>query len=109
MGYESGMLYHRVTIYNKVAPEKQKFGETTTYEPTLTVHANVTWKKGQKSLNEGAMDCIDTILVRMRWNNYVTRDSQLEYDGRRYQIMSLHADRQENTVQITAQEITNNN
>jgi hypothetical protein len=41
----------------------------------------------------------------MRWNNIVTRDSRLQCDGVTYQIQSLHADRQANTIQITATEI----
>jgi SPP1 family predicted phage head-tail adaptor len=45
------------------------------------------------------------MMIRMRWNNIVKRDSRLQYDGVTYQIQSLHADRQENTIQITATEI----
>lgn len=95
----------RVTILTKVDPGRQGFGETTRYEPTATVHASVTWKKGQRALNEGAMDSQDTVLIRMRWNNIVTRDSRLEHDGTTYQIQSMHRDRQDNTIQITATEI----
>ena len=51
------------------------------------------------------MDSIDTVLIRMRWNNIITRDCLLECDGVTYQIQSLHADRQENTIQITATEM----
>ena len=65
----------------------------------------MTWKKGQKALNEGALDAYDTVLIRMRYNNVVTRDSRLQSGGVTYQIQSLHADKQENTIQITAMEI----
>jgi hypothetical protein len=41
----------------------------------------------------------------MRWNNVVTRDSRLQHGGVTYQIQSLHADHQDNTIQITATEI----
>ena len=103
MAYTSDILKHRVTILNKqVATE---FGETTSYQPAACVHADLTWKKGQKALNEGALDAQDTVLIRMRWNNIVTRESRLQCDGVTYQIQSLHADRQENTIQITATEI----
>ena len=58
-----------------------------------------------KALREGALDAYDTVIIRMRWNNVVTRDSRLECEGVTYQIQSLHADRQDNTIQITATEI----
>lgn len=104
MGYSSGMLHWMVTVYNK-KQDAGKFGGTTEYENVACVHANVTWKKGQKALNEGALDAQDTVLIRMRWNTVVNRYSRLECDGVTYQIQSLHADRRENTMQITATEI----
>ena len=103
MAYSSGILKHRVTILNKQVASG--FGETTSYQPAATVWADVTWKKGQKALNEGVLDSQDTVLIRMRWNSIVTRDSRLQCNGVTYQIQSLHADRQENTIQITATEI----
>ena len=105
MGYSSGMLDKRVTILKKKDPASLGFGETTKFEAAACVWADVTWKRGAKALREGALDSMDTVMVRMRWNSIVSRDSQLEYDGVRYQIQSLHADRQENTIQITATEI----
>ena len=103
MTYTSGILKYRVTILNKHVASG--FGETTSYQPAATVWADVTWKKGQKALNEGVLDSQDTVLIRMRYNNIVTRDSRLQSGGVTYQIQSLHADRQENTIQITATEI----
>lgn len=105
MGYSSGMLDKRVTILTKKDPASLGFGETTKFEAAACVWANVTWKKGQKALNEGALDSMDTVMVRMRWNKIVSRDSQLECDGVRYQIQSLHPNKQGNTIQITATEI----
>jgi hypothetical protein len=83
----------------------QGFGDTTVYEDAGCVWANVTWSKGVKALHEGALDAYDTVLFRMRWNTLVKRDSQLVYEGVVYQIISFHADRLDNTIQITAQEI----
>ena len=100
------MLKHRVAILNKKDADKSPFGAKTEYEQVACVHADVTWSKGVKSLREGALDAYDTVLIRMRWNNIVTRESLLECDGVRYQIQSLHADKQENIVQITATEMT---
>ena len=105
MGYSAGMLKHRVVILNKKDADKIPFGAKVEYEQVACVHADVTWSKGVKSLREGALDAYDTVLIRMRWNNIVTRESLLECDGVRYQIQSLHADRHENIVQITATEI----
>lgn len=97
------MLRHRVTIQNKIVG--QGFGETTSYEDVATVWADVTWNKGVKSLREGALDSMDTVMIRMRWNNVVSRDSMLKTGGKVYQIQSLHEDKQSNTIQITATEI----
>ena len=99
------MLRHCVTIYNKRDPDKVKFGEKVKYEAVGSVHAGITWKKGQKALNEGSLDAQDTVMFRMRWNNIVTRFSLLECEGVTYQIQSLHADRQDDTIQITATEM----
>ena len=103
MAYTSGMLKYRVTILNKQVASG--FGETTSYQPAATVWADVKWSKGVKALREGALDAYDTVLIRMRYNDVVTRDSRLQHDGVTYQIQSLHADRQENTIQITATEV----
>ena len=103
MAYTSGMLKYRVTILNKQVASG--FGETASYQPAATVWADVTWNKGVKALREGALDAYDTVMIRMRYNDVVTRDSRLQHDGVTYQIQSLHADRQDNTIQITATEI----
>ena len=97
------MLKYRVTILNKQVAAG--FGETTSYQPAATVWAGITWNKGVKALREGALDAYDTVLIRMRYNDIVTRDSRLQHDGVTYQIQSLHADRQDNTIQITATEM----
>ena len=107
MGYSAGMLRHRVEILKRVQKDG-KYGKnsgTVTYESQGCVWADVTWSKGVKSMREGALDAYDTIMVRMRWNNVVNRNSYLRYDGLVYQIQSFHADYQDNTVQITAMEI----
>ena len=102
MAYTSGLLKYRVTILNKQVASV--FGETTSYQPAATVWADVTWSKGVKALREGALDAYDTIMVRMRYNTVVSRDSRLLIDGVTYQIQSLHRDYQDNTIQITATE-----
>ena len=105
MGYSASILRWHVAILKKKEPAEKAFGEKTEYEQVACVHANLTWKKGQKALNEGALDNVDTVMFRMRWNNIITRDCLLECEGVTYQIQSLHADKQDNTIQITATEI----
>ena len=106
MSYSTSMLKHMVAILNKKDADKIAFGAKAEYEQVACVHADLTWKKGQKSLNEGALDNKDTVMIRMRWNNIVKRDSLLECEGVTYQIQSLHADRMDDTIQITATEMT---
>lgn len=103
MSYSSGYLRNVVTIRNKVVATK--FGETTHYEDAGIVHARKIWKSGNKILRESAMDTIDVVIFRMRWNSIVTRDSLLVCDGKTYQILSLEGDRQENQIEIKAQEV----
>ena len=105
MSYSSGMLNYMVAILKKKDAAEKKFGAKQEYEQVACVHADVTWKKGQRALNQGVLDAQDTVMIRMRWNNIVTRDSLLECEGVVYQIQSLHADRRQNTIQITATEI----
>lgn len=105
MAYSSGLLKHRVKILNKVRPTQGDFGATTRYAEVAEVWAEVTWSKGVKALREGALDAYDTIMVRMRYNTFVSRDSRLQHDGVTYQIQSMHRDYQDNTIQITATEV----
>lgn len=92
-----------MTIRNKVVATG--FGETTSWKDVATVWANITFSKGVKSLKEGALDAYDTVIVRMRYNNIVSRDSLLVHDDTVYQITSFHRDFQENIIHITATEI----
>lgn len=105
MAYTSGLLKHRVKILNKVRPTQGDFGETTRYAEAATVWADVTWLKGVKRLAEASLDAMDTVMIRMRYNTIVSRDSRLQHDGVTYQIQSLHRDYQDNTIQITATEV----
>lgn len=103
MAYSTGILKERVVILNKkVATE---FGATTDYEPAAAVWADVTWLKGVKRLAEASLDAMDTVMIRMRYNTIVSRDSRLQHDGVTYQIQSMHRDYQDNTIQITATEV----
>ncbi len=103
MAYQSGFIHSRVTIRNKVVATA--FGETTSYQDAGTVWANVSFSKGMKALREGALDAYDTVIIRMRYNTIVSRDSLLVHDGTTYQITSFHRNYHENIIQITAVEL----
>jgi head-tail adaptor len=103
MSYQSGFRNHLVTIRNKVVATA--FGETTSYQDVVTVHAAKTWKHGAKALQEGTLDAYDKVLFRMNWNNIVKRDSLLVCDGKTYQILSLDGEYQRNEIEILAQEV----
>ena len=105
MAYSTGLLKHRVKILNKVRPTQDDFGATTRYAEAAEVWASVTWLKGVKRLAEASLDAMDTVMIRMRYNTIVSRDSRLEHDGVTYQIQSMHRDYQDNTIQITATEV----
>lgn len=106
MGYSTDLLRERINIWNKKDPTQTGFGGTTQYElAACGIHANVTWLKGMKRLAEVALDDQDTVMFRMRWNNIVNRDSRIEWHGTTYQIQSMHADKYDDTIQITATEI----
>ena len=99
------MLKERVTILNKQDAANIGFGERADYEAVATVWADVTWLKGAKRLAEASLDAMNTVMIRMRHTRIVSHDSRLQHNGVTYQIQSLHADRQDNTIQITATEI----
>ena len=103
MAYDSGFLHNRVTIRNKVVATA--FGDTTSWQDVATVWANVTFSKGMKNLREGTLDAYDTVIIRMRYNSLVSRDSLLVHDGTTYQITSFHSNYHENIIQITAVEL----
>lgn len=107
MSYSTGMLKHRVEVLKRVQDDGD-FGirsGSSHFEVVCCAWAAVDWKRGQKSLNAGAMDAIDTVMFRMRWDARITRECFLRYDGVTYQVMQFHADKMDNTLQIVATEI----
>ena len=108
MGYSTGMMNRRIKIAKRVDSTGGDFGRSSggqKYTMLGEFWASETFNKGVKALREGAVDAYDTVMFRMRWNNIVTRDCRLECNGVTYQIQSLHADRRQDTLQITAVEI----
>ena len=103
MAYSSGYLRDLITIRNKVVATG--FGETTHYEDAGCVHARKVWKSGNKAVREGALDGVDIVIFRMRWNTIIKRDSLIVFGGKTYQITSLEGDEQENQMEAKAQEV----
>ena len=86
-----------------------KDGEGVEWEASQPIRADVTWAKGVRALNQGALDAYGVIEVRMYWNNVVNMRSRIIYDGQTYNILpeTFHADHMENTIQFHAQVILN--
>lgn len=103
MAYSSGYLKDLITIRNKVVATG--FGDTTSYQDAGCIHARKVWKSGNKAVREGALDGVDIVIFRMRWNTIIKRDSLIVFGGKIYQIISLEGDEQENQMEAKAQEI----
>ena len=102
------MLNKRVTIAKRVADGERTFGDGgEQYEIVGTFWAAENFNKGLKALREGALDAYETVMFRMRWNAVVDRWCLIQYRGKWYQILSFNEDYQENQIQITAQELAN--
>ena len=104
MAYSSGYLRDLITIRNKVVATG--FGETTHYKDvTPKIHARKVWKSGNKAVREGALDGVDIVIFRMRWNTIIKRDSLIVFGGKTYQVISLEGDEQANQMEAKAQEV----
>lgn len=110
MAYSAGMLRERVTIVRRTVGTADPFGKDSagvTYETVGVFWAAFSFKKGMKSIHEGAVDGYDTIMFRMRWNANITRECLIQFDGRWYDIESFWREYHTNQIQITARERAN--
>lgn len=101
-----------VTILNRKEAESSNFGldsDGVKWEETACVHANISWSKGMRSMNAGALDAYSVKMVRMRYNCDVTMRSRIKYDGQVYQILpeTFNADKRANTIQFVMQVVVN--
>ena len=103
MAYSSGYLKDIITIRNKVVATG--FGDTTSYQDAGCIHARKVWKSGNKSVREGALDGVDIVIFRMRWNTIIKRDSLIVFGGKTYQVISLEGDEQDNQMEAKVQEV----
>ena len=109
-GYDAGMRSKRITIARRSETTGGQFSQRSAgqkYEVVGTFWAAEDFNKGTKSLREGAVDAYDTVMFRMNWYPGIDRWCIIRYDGTWYQIKSFNANRQANTIQITAQEMPN--
>ena len=109
-GFSAGMRDQRITVINRKQAESSRYGidgNGIEWEDAGCFWANVTWAKGVRTLNAGAIDAYGVVLVRMNWNCCISMRSRIRYDGQVYQILpeTFHADSKVNTIQFNAQAI----
>ena len=113
MSYGTSILRDVVTILNRTEAETSKFGldgDGIEWQEAACVHANVTWAKGTRALNAGALDAYMVKQVRMRYNSIVTLRSRIKFDGQIYQIIpeTFNPDKRANTIQFMMQSLIEN-
>lgn len=112
-GYSTGLLDKEITILNRKAATLGNFGldsDGADFEVTAEgVPADVTWQKGKRALNEGAIDAYGVVEIRMRYTDEINMRSRIEWNDQLYQILpeTFHPDYQANTIQFLAQVIIN--
>lgn len=109
MAYTSGMLRYRITIAKRKEDGNSTFGKSgqPKYEILGDFWAAEDFSRGTKSLREGAFDAYDIVMFRMRFNKDVDRWCLVKFLDKWYQITSFNEDFHANQIQITAQELAN--
>ena len=112
MGYSSGLLHDKIIPLTRKAAVVGKYGVDSagvqwTEGPCL--HAWVTWAKGMRAMNAGALDAYAIKQVRMRWTNVFDERARIKFNGKTYQIMpeTFNPNRREDTLQFNMQLIVN--
>lgn len=101
-------MSEKVLVARRKEAEKSAFGLDAggvKWEAVGEFWASVAFQRGMRQMREGALDAYDVVMVRMRWNERVSRESILKYDGRWYQIESFNRSYRDNIIQITAREM----
>lgn len=108
MGYSSGMLRDDVEILKKmqVSGKISKNSGATAFQSLGYIPSCVTFNRGIKAVREASLDGTDYVMVRMRYNDIVNRNSYLYYDGVMYMVTEFHRDYHDNIIQIKAVETT---
>ena len=100
----------RITFYKRATAEDGKYGRNSggeKYELVGICWAGVTFNKGVKSLNLGAVDAYEVVMFRLRYRSDIDRWCLIKCQNRWYEIESFNANYQENQIQITAHERVN--
>lgn len=112
MGYSSGILHMRIQVLNRAAAKQSAVGidgNGIEWIEGDILHANITWSKGVKAMNAGALDAYAVRQVRMRWTDKITMRSRIKWEGQVYQILpeSFAPDKHADTLQFLMQAIVN--
>ena len=112
MGYSSGMLYMMIQVLNRAAAKGSAVGidgNGIEWVEGDILHASVTWAKGTKAMNAGALDAYAVREVRMRWTDKITMRSRIKWDGQIYKILpeSFAPDKHNDTLQFLMQLVIN--
>lgn len=110
MAYSTGMMNKRITIATRVKQEMGDFGMGSAgleYQILGNFWAAEDFNRGTKALREGAVDAYDTVMFRMRYNAQIDRWCLIKYHDVWYQIDSFNASYHDNSIQITAREMSN--
>lgn len=109
MAYSTGMLNKRIIVAKRADEQEQTFGKQgqPRYSIVGEFWAAYDFNRGVKALREGAMDAYETVMFRLRYTDQIERWCLIQYEGKWYNIQSFNDDKQANTIQITAQEMPN--
>lgn len=112
MAYDSSLLLDKIIPLNRKAAVVGKFGVDSggvQWEEGPCLHAYVTWAKGMRAMNAGALDAYSIKQVRMRWTDIFDERSRIKFNGRTYQILpdTFNPDRRNRTLQFNMQLIVN--
>ena len=108
MSFSSGFLNKMIKVQNRKAAQGSRYGldgDGIEWEDGDMLHANVSFAKGMRAMNAGALDVYAVKEVRMRWTDKITMRSRVKYDGQVYQILAetFHVDKPDNTIQFHMQ------
>jgi head-tail adaptor len=112
MPYTAGFLNKLIQVQNRSAATDSRYGldgQGIEWVDGDFIHANVTYAKGVRALNSGALDVYMVKKVRMRWTDKITLRSRVKYQGEVYQIIpeTFHEDFQDDSIQFDMQLVIN--
>ena len=84
MAFSSGFLNERIVIATRAEDKTSQFGKQgqAKYQVVGPIWANVTYSKGQKKLEEAAMDSLNTRLFRCRYHEWIDEWCLIKYHGK---------------------------